>query len=902
MNPFSCACRFIGPALLLVSGVIAQTRSAALVGDITDEMGAVIAGASVKVTNLSTGWRSSALSDGKGHYDLANILPGIYQITVSSQGMRTQLIDNQELFVGTTTTHNFTLGVGMIVEQVTATASAALLESTKSDLGQVIVGKEVDSLPVLTRDFSSLALLTPNVQIDAANGGLAIGGQRGFANNFIIDGVTNRDLNVGTQAISYSQDWIAEFRVATTGYGAEFGQASGGIINVVTRSGGNDLHGRGYGYFQRDPFNATPAFTKIKPAVALYRPGGYLSGPVKHERIFFFGGYEYLNSGSGATVTSPLEVCAPPATRDSATRNCSVPTGNTQNLYFLKGDWHLNTRNVVSQRFSRQSTSSFNSGVGGINTVEHGTFSSNKYWSYAAAWTSIFGSATENEVRGIINRKFPFSGSNAGNVFEIQRPSGNLGSPVGHGAIASDWIQFVDNFSLVRSNHSFKIGGDFDKVRLYGNFRNFRDGRYIFNTDQPFNISDPATYPLLFIIITGKNTWDYRANNGGLFAQDSWRVTSSITLNYGIRWDTDNSLSISGTDRVQNVSPRFGLAWAIDRSGRTVWRLSGGLYSDAEHTNQAGIFILNTLLADKSVILQYSQGPVNNPFYNPADPVGSAAKMALLLAQAFARNTVPDVSALPGNVSGTNGVDKKFKTPYTRHALTGVSRLITSDLSISADLIYEQSRHLLVYRDENITPQGTRPDPRFAGELNAAGIGDGHYRAVAIRADYRHPGIAGGLAYTYSKCDDNTSTTITGGNATSPFNIELDRGPCDNDIRHTFVGRGSARLPFAFDFSSILTYRGAPPYSATKSPQPLFTRYALRNGLRATSFQSWDARLARPVKIERRISATFLMEAFNLLNHRNFTSFVGNVNSALFGKPQSATAPRQLQLGLRVDF
>src|SRR6266700_1929379 len=103
MNPFSCACRFIGPALLLVSGVIAQTRSAALVGDITDEMGAVIAGASVKVTNLSTSWRSSALSDGKGHYDLANILPGIYQITVSSQGMRTQLIDNQELFVGTTT-------------------------------------------------------------------------------------------------------------------------------------------------------------------------------------------------------------------------------------------------------------------------------------------------------------------------------------------------------------------------------------------------------------------------------------------------------------------------------------------------------------------------------------------------------------------------------------------------------------------------------------------------------------------------------------------------------------------------------------------------------------------------------------------------------------------------------
>jgi hypothetical protein len=330
--------------------------------------------------------------------------------------------------------------------------------------------------------------------------------------------------------------------------------------------------------------------------------------------------------------------------------------------------------------------------------------------------------------------------------------------------------------------------------------------------------------------------------------------------------------------------------------------MSGGLYSDAEHTNQAAIFILNTLLADKSVFLQYNQGPVNNPFYDPADPAGSAAKMALLLAQAFARNTVPDVNALPANISGTNGVDKSFKTSYTGQAFTGVSRLITSNLMVSTDLIYERSQHLLVYRDENITSEGTRPDPRFAGKVNAAGIGDGRYRAVAIRSDYRRTGIAGGLAYTYSRCDDDTNTVITGGNATNPFNIDLDRGPCDNDIHHTFIGRGSARLPFALDFSSIVSFRSAPPYSATKPPQPLFTHYAPRNDLRAASSQSWDARLARPVRIKERISATLLIEAFNLLNHRNFTSFVGNVNSALFGKPQSATAPRQLQLGVRVEF
>src|ERR1051326_1661992 len=115
------SCRLIGYTLLLVCEIKAQTRFAALVGDITDESGAVIGGASVKVRNLSTDWRSSALSDEKGYYWLANIPPGNYQITVASQGMRTQVIDKEELFVGTTTSRNFTLSVGAVVEQLTTT-------------------------------------------------------------------------------------------------------------------------------------------------------------------------------------------------------------------------------------------------------------------------------------------------------------------------------------------------------------------------------------------------------------------------------------------------------------------------------------------------------------------------------------------------------------------------------------------------------------------------------------------------------------------------------------------------------------------------------------------------------------------------------------------------------------
>jgi hypothetical protein len=888
--------------------VAAQTRFAAAVGAITDATGAGVDGARLTMRHAATGIEWSTASGRDGYYALQNLPPGTYEITASQAGMRPVTVRGQELFVGTTTTVNLQLPLATTEETlVVDVTTTPLVEATKAEMGQVIQRAEIDELPVVARTFTSLALLTPTVQEDLKASGLSIAGQRGFNNNIVVDGVTNRSSSRGDQLISFSQDWIEEFRVSTGGYGAEFGSASGGIINVVTRSGGNDFHGRAFTYVRDDGLDATPALTASKAKLSEQRPGGYLSGPIKKDRAFFFAGFEYLNSDREAIVTSPLEVCMPPARRDTGTGHCLVPAGDDRKLYLIKMDWHPSPRNIIDLRYNRQDSSEFNSSVGGLSTVEHGRSSENAYWGIAGAWTRILTEHATNELRGLFNRAHPQGKVNAGQTFEIQRPSGLLGAPVNYGLIGEEWIQLVDNVSLVSGAHTAKFGATYSNVRYFGNFRNFRDGQYSFTTDRPFDPSDPSTHPLQFVIVDGGTTWDERANLFGVFGQDSWHVTPLVTLNYGLRYDTDDSLAISGAKRVHTVSPRLGIAWSLDPHARTVLRASGGFFHDSEHTNLANVFIVNNLLLERAVILSWSPAlkGLFNPFYDPQDPSGSAARLRQFLADAFAQRRPPDLRAIPARslAKNVNGIDQDFTVPVNRQLVLGVSRELTNRMAISADFVYSKAKSLLVWRNVNLSPQGTPIDPTFGSKTFAGSLAKGTYRAAALRYDLRLSRGYAGLSYTWAKCEDNTSSTLSGNTATNPFNLDLDAGPCDTDVRHTLVVRGGARLPLGFELSSILTARSAPPYSATTStPLPFFTRYEPRNRRRGDDFLSWDARIGRSTQVSSRVSVRLFIEGFNLLNHRNVSAIVANVLSSQFGQPTDAFAPRRLQVGVRMDF
>ncbi|HEV8317619.1 MAG TPA: TonB-dependent receptor [Vicinamibacterales bacterium] len=898
------------PAICLIASVgqvAAQTRFAAVVGEVTDPAGAAVAGADVTVRHPATGLQRSTTSDRNGQYVLQNLPPGTYDLTAAHAGLVPGTVAGQELFVGTTTTVNLSLGLPGREEVVEVSATATpLVEATKNEMGQVIQRAEIDGLPVVARTFSSLALLTPTVQEDVKASGLSIAGQRGFNSNFLVDGVTNRSSQLGGQLIAFSQDWIDEFRVSTAGYDAEFGNASGGIINVVTRSGANDFHGRVFAYFRDEGLDATPALTTSKTKLLEQRPGGYLSGPIAKEKAFFFAGFEYLNSDREAIVTSPLEACRPPARRDRGTGNCLAPAGDDRKLYLVKANWHLSPTSIVDGRYNRQDSSDFNSGVGGLSTVEHGRSSQNDYWGLSGAWTRIFGASATNELRAAFNRAHPLGRTNAGQTFEIQRPSGLLGAPVNYGLIAEEWIQLVDNVSFVRGAHTAKFGLTFSNIRYFGNFRNFRDGQYAFPTDKPFSVSDPSTHPLQFIIVEGGTTWDARANLLGVFGQDSWRISPRLVLNYGIRYDTDDSLAISGAKRVHTLSPRLGFAWSLDQQAKTVVRASGGMFRDSEHTNLADVFILNNRLLDRAVILNWNPafGGLFNPLYDPVDPAGSAARLRQYLADAYAQGRTPDLTRIPARslARSVNGIDSDFTVPVNRQLTLGIAHELTRSMAVSADFIYSTPKSLLVWRNVNISPQGTAIDPSFGSKTFAGSLAEGTYRALALRFDVRQAAGHAGLSYTWARCDDNTSGTLGGDTATNPFDLSVDAGPCDTDVRHTLVIRGGARLPLGLEASSIFTARSAPPYSATTSASlPLLTRYEPRNRRRGSGFSSWDVRLGRETRIKR-LSARVFLEAFNVLNHRNFSAYVANVSSAQFGLVSDAFPPRRLQIGVRMDF
>ncbi len=723
----------------------------------------------------------------------------------------------------------------------------------------------------------------------------------------LVDGLTNRSSRLGDQLIAFSQDWIDEFRVSTAGYGAEFGNASGGIINAVTRSGANDLHGRAFAFIRDDGLDATPGLTSSKPKLSEQRPGGYLGGPIRRETAFFFAGFEYLNSDRESIVTSPLEACLPPARRDPGTRNCLAPTGGDRKLYLAKLDWHPSGTNTVTWRYNRQDSNDVNSGVGGLSTVEHGRSSASDYWGIAAAWTHILDARTTTELRAVFNRARLDGRTNAGQTFEIQRPSGQLGAPVNYGVIGEEWLQLIDNLSLVRGAHTLKFGISYSDIGYFGNFRNFRDGQYTFTTDRPFDRSDASTHPLQYIILEGGTAWDERAQLLGAFGQDSWRIAPRLTLSYGLRYDTDDSLAISGARRAHTVSPRLGIAWSLDRQAKTVVRASAGLLHDSEHTNLANVFIVNNLLLDRAVILSWNPafGGLFNPFHDPQDPAGSAARLREFLADAFAQGRTPDLRSVPARslAKNVNGIDADFTVPVNRQLVVGAARELTRGMAISADFVYSKAKSLLVWRNVNVSPQGRPIDPSFGAKTFAGSRAEGSYRALAVRYDVRSAKGYVGLAYTWAKCDDNTSSTLGANSATNPFDLGVDAGPCDVDVRHTLVVRAAASLPLGFEASSILSARSAPPYSATTSaPLPLFTRYEPRNRRRGGGFFSWDVRLGRSTRFGSRVLATLFVEAFNLLNRRNFSTYVANVSSAQFGQPTEASAPRRLQVGLRADF
>jgi len=941
------ACLLVG----LASVSSAQTSLATLRGKVTDEQGGVVPGATVTARQVETNTTRTSVTETLGQYLLPNLPAGTYELTVELTGFTSARRENVVLRVGQAADIDFVLRVGAVQESVTVAGQAALVE-TQHVVGAFIDTKEVDSLPTVNRNFADLAQLAPGISSTGTSSmGFSAAGQHQYQNQLFVDGASNAMQFYGTQADSFPQDWIQEFQVMTNGFSAEFGNASGAVLNVITRSGTNAVQGRVYGFFQNarlnsPPYsghftNGAPVFLDTTPPYNQHRLGGFLGGPIVASSLFYFVGFESLDN----SATTSLSISD--YWRNQGIQSI-IPTSNTRRPYLLKGDWNMDRNNRLSLRYDRtiqEDTNCSGQGGDGCNsspnwTLEKRATFNGPLWSALANWTSTLNNHAFNEARLFygVNKLIITSNlagkygqaliddvANRGLYAEKNYPGAAFGSSVTGGLEGETNLYFTDNFTFVKGRHQLKFGGQLARVTMFMDIDGSQKARWGFTSDRVFNINDPASYPTTLSLAIGTAKDIEGHLNGGVFLQDTWQLRDDLTLNLGLRYDVDNSIltgdqfvdsynqrfvaafggaaPLSHVKRdLNNVAPRLGFVWVPTADRRTTIRGSGGIFYDQSHFNYNDVYINQTLLAVRRYSFN-SNDSTTNPFFNAADPAGSALKLRAFLAQNYP--DWPDFSQLGSGGQFVNGMAADFRIPYTIQFTGGFTHEFPSRVFVQADYVGSRGKDAVISRNVNVQLVGGRfvtIDPRFSGFTLFQNLGYIDYNALQTRAEYRGSHLRGGLSYTLAKTFSNTlATGVGGGAATNPLNLSIDEGPANEDRRHNLVFDASYLFPLDIQLAGIWRYSSPLPYSVS-SATVVFARPEPRNSRRADNYNALNLRASKMFKLGGHVTATGFWEAFNLLNTDNFTSYQGSLQSSQFGQPQAEFPKRQQQIGFKLDF
>jgi hypothetical protein len=918
--------------LLLLGGLTSATAqqnvsSANLSGRVEDAGGAAVSGANVSVNHVETNQRQTGVTDDEGRYRFLYLRVGTYQLTVEKSGFAT-LTRQLTLTVGQALEVPLRLAVAGLAESVNVNETdVPLLETARTQVAETVVPQEIDSLPLNGRNYLDLAALTPGVtrtnpvanqrfpETSSVPGtGLSITGQRFINNGFVVDGLSSNDDAADLAGTFYSQEVIREFEVITSGGIAEFGRASGGVVNIVTRSGTNKFGGRVYGFLRNQRFDARNPLSPTKDPLTQGQYGASLGGRIKRDRTFFFSNFEQtrLNNAAVITITAG-NVAAVNARLDeigyagSRLSNGVAPTGFDTTNFLFRLDHRINEANQLTARYNLYDISSLNArNVGGLNAVSRGTALADRDQTIAASLVTTLSRRTINEAR------FQFTRSRLGApVNEEVAPAVNISGVANFGVATFsptardlDTFEAVNNVTTQRGAHSLKGGVNFLLNRVDITFPGALQGVYTFSSLANFQTGRYATFQQAF-----GAPGQFQSNpNVGLFVQDEWKPRSGLTINAGLRYDAQFLPDPVRTD-ANNFAPRLGVAYAPG-DHKTVFRASYGIFFDRLPLRATS----NALQRDGSkyrvAVLSFGQAGA------PVFP-----------------NVLPE---FPSNllVSITT-IDPDINNAYSQQASLQVERELSGALSLSVGYLHVRGAHIIFSRNVNVprfaasagVPNLGRPDPRFANVSRFESSGDSYYDGMLVSFKRRFSRRAQmRVSYTLSKAIDNV------GNAffftpQDNFNLRDERSLADNDQRHRLAVSGSFEAPTAasdenmfrrslsgFQLSYIFQYGSRLPFNVvTGADRNLDTNVndrptgIGRNTGRGFDFASLDLRLSRRFHVGERANLETIVEGFNVLNRANLqlpnnTFGTGATPGAGFGRPTAADNPRQVQFGLRLNF
>ncbi|MBO0861199.1 MAG: TonB-dependent receptor, partial [Chloracidobacterium sp.] len=622
--------------LLLMAAAISygQTPTATLSGVVRTTQSEVLKDATVTVKNNATGKARQVKTDSEGRYIFALLDPGSYELQVQADGFKALIQKNLILNVGGETVRNAQMVVGGITDQVTIDVQNPVTEPNKTDLSRVVAENEIEGLPNIGRNFVDFVKLSSGVTMGRENitagvfkepdigvgsvgaPRLSFGGQLELATLIQVDGADNVQTFTGLTRATPSQEAVSEFRVLNSTYQAEYGRALGGFVNIITRSGSNNLNGSVYYFGTNDRLDATSILNS--PGANALRQNQYgatLGGPIQRDKTFYFINYEGQRRDESnrfpLVVQQNIAGLNAVASRfNLAPETLNQPRSNDYDQGLAKVDRVIG-QSALSLRYNVLISDTKNFlGPGFLGSTS--TSSRNNHvndQSVVSTFITVFSPSASNEARvQFARRSFDFPSTNFQPTFEVTNLLAMGRNVADLDYYQEDRSQATDNFSYTRGAHQFKFGGDYNYFHDESLWNLFFPARIIFPTlssllnFSPTTVGSPTDGPAVFWFpqLVGApggfqvpvpftqtlpnayaNDTGFTLNHsiGGFFVQDQWKVTPKVSLTYGLRYDVEGYPSKFVRNRdTNNVQPRVGLAYNWNSTG--VVRAGFGIYYD----------------------------------------------------------------------------------------------------------------------------------------------------------------------------------------------------------------------------------------------------------------------------------------------------------------------------------
>ena len=680
--------RASGLLLWLASAALSAQTTGSLVGRAMDESGGVLPGVGVEARSPALQGSRSATTDSAGRYRLTLLPPGDYEVTFSLPGFAADVKTGVPVRLGSDTTLDSTLRPSAR-ESVIVTGEAAVVDTTAAGLGANLTARAIETLPT-GRNYSAIVQVAPGTSSDAdprnpQQSTITVYGSTGAENAFFIDGVNTTGVEYGFQGKELNYEFIQEINVKTGGYEAEFGRSTGGIVNVITKSGSNAFHGDVFGYYDNDALQAEPeSVVSTAGTVQGFTREDYgadLGGPIWKDRIWFFGAYDRVQNTTETTISCGL-FCSPP-------RSTRSTTDSTRNLGSGKLTFRLTDSHSLIGTFFQDPRAD----TGAINDSDHTlngdplTYEGRLDFGgrdYAARYEGIFGArlAVAAQVARHEERNSVGPASSDGDVIQYQDAAEGFFQTGGFGLIQRKTFKrtfYGGSVSPYVGNHEIKFGVEFENAEAEV-IKRESGGQLVTVFENPVDPSRPIYSHFYWTTPTAtveeapisQLTAAPEHKNTTVFLQDKWSVLPNLTVSAGVRWDGQQIIDASGAKRVDlknDWAPRIGVVWDPTKDHRSkVFASFGRFYEEIPMD-----------LVIRSYSFERQPRIINfDPVDHHPDPVAES--------QHLDAEGNPTVSAILGGF--TEPTDPNIRGQYLMEFLIGGERELIPNVAVGIKGIY----------------------------------------------------------------------------------------------------------------------------------------------------------------------------------------------------------------------